>query len=460
VRKLVDSLFHPVDAASLGAFRILFGALMLYEVAYGVGGIRRTYLEARILFPFEFFPFVRPWPGPWMYVHFALMGVAALGLMLGLFYRLSAAAFLVGYVYVFLLDKGEYNNHYYFIALLSFLFLVVRGQRWASLDQWRRPRPEVVPYWNLLLFRAQVFLVFFYGGVAKLNGDWFAGEPMRTWLAEMASTPVIGPWLATAGAAYFFSYGGMLFDLAIGFLLLSRRTLPIAIAGMLAFNLTNHWLFSIGVFPFLMLACLVLFAPPDLPRRFLRLGAASPAGLLESGAGERPAWVVPFVVLYLAVQVLLPLRHWLYRGEVSWTEEGHRFAWHMKVRSKKGQVRFRVTDPATGETWNVDPGDDLNPRQRRKLVSPDILLQYAHVLRDRYAARGVREPIVQVDTVVSLNRRPPQALIDPAVNLATVEASVFRSADWIVPLDQSGRPGTISLGAFGSLGVRKRSAPR
>lgn len=451
--RIVDSLFRPVDAASLAAFRILFGALMLYEVAYALGGgrIRHTYLDAPVLFPFEFFPFVKPWPGVWMYVHFVAMGIAALGLMVGLFYRLSAAAFLLGYVYVFLLDKGEYNNHYYFIALLSFLFCVVDGQRWASIDQWRQRRPEVVPFWNLLLFRAQVFLVFFFGGVAKLTPDWFAGEPMRTWLAEMVNTPVVGPWLGTEAAAYFFSWGGLLFDLSVGFLLLSPRTLPFAVAGMLFFNLTNHWLFSIGVFPFLVLASLVLFAAPDLPRRFfaVRQGAAT-------APMARPAWVVPFVAIYLSVQILLPLRHWLYRGEVCWTEEGHRFAWHMKLRSKKGQVTFHVTDPATGEKWTIDPSDDLNPRQRRKLVSPDIMLQYAHYLRDRFEARGVHDPVVQVETLVSLNRRPPQPLLDPAVNLSQVEASVFRSGEWIMPLDENGRPGTLSFGEFGSLGVRHR----
>ena len=38
--------------------------------------------------------------------------------------------------------------------------------------------------------------------------------------------------------------------------------------------------------------------------------------------------------VFLLVQLTLPLRHYIYQGNVSWTEQGHRFAWHMKLRSK------------------------------------------------------------------------------------------------------------------------------
>ncbi len=90
---------------------------------------------------------------------------------------------------------------------------------------------------------------------------------MRTWLADRAGYPVVGPFLATEAAAYFFSWGGALFDLSIGFLLLSRRTLPIAFFAILFFNMSNYFLFDIGVFPFLMIAATLLFDEPDLPRR-------------------------------------------------------------------------------------------------------------------------------------------------------------------------------------------------
>lgn len=452
-----DDLFEPVDGASLAVFRILFGALMLWDVLYlfSSGHIRRDYLNAHLLFPYEFFPFVRPWPGWGLYAHFALMGLGAAGVMLGLFYRLSAALFLITYAYGFLLDKGCYNNHYYLIILLAFLLLLTDAHSCASLDRWRRPGPQVVPFWNLFLLRAQIVLVFFYAGIAKLNVDWLAGEPMHTWLAGRSRRSVVGPLLATDAATYFFTYGGLLFDLVAGFLLWWRRTFLLGLAGLLAFNAMNHWLFHIGVFPFLMVATAVLFAPPDWPRRVLRLAPAGHAPAVAAVA--RPGWVLPLLAGYFALQLTVPLRHWLYPGEVSWTEEGHRFSWHMKLRSKHGQVLFWVTDPRTGTTWRVDPIPDLTlPQRRRFKSSPDMIYQYAQYLKTEWQRLGVPDAEVRADAWLSLNRRPAQALIDGTVDLASAEPLVLAPAPWIVPLDTSGRAGTVPLREFKSYGLQPR----
>jgi hypothetical protein len=90
------------------------------------------------------------------------------------------------------------------------------------------------------------------------------------------------------------------------------------------------------------------------------------------------------------LQILIPLRHWLYPGNVNWTEEGHRFAWHMKLRDKQGQLDIQVTDPKTGQSWSVDLSEDLTPRQMAKMPTrPDMILQYAHYLREKWRQAGI-----------------------------------------------------------------------
>jgi hypothetical protein len=122
---------------------------------------------------------------------------------------------------------------------------------------------------------------------------------------------------------------------------------------------------------------------------------------------------------------------------VSWTEEGHRFSWHMKLRWKHSLIAIRVLDPATGRRWTIDPRDDLSTRQLRKLGTfPDIMVQYVRHHRDQLQAQGVRDPVITVDWFCSLNGRPYQRLIDPHVNLATVERS-WRHAPWILPLSDA-----------------------
>ena len=444
-------LLTPVDGASVAAFRILFGTLMGWEVAryFAHGWIERYYLAPKFHFTYPFLDFLRPWPGDGMYLHFAVMGLLALLIALGLLYRLSAALFFLAFTYVFLLDKAYYLNHSYLIILLSFLLCLIPAHRAASLDRWLfwKTQPAVVPQWSVLLLRAQVFVVYFYAGLAKLNGDWLQGEPMRMWLAERSDFPYVGHFFTEEWMVFLFAYGGLLFDLGIGFLLSWKRTrLPaIALAGL--FHLINSQLFSIGIFPPLAFSATLIFAEPDWPRRVLGVVGRSSAWLQASTqrmagplAGVPTASppsgsaMLVFIHLYLLAQLLIPLRHMLYRGNVSWTEEGHRFAWHMKLRTKDTILRIYVTDARTGETWEVSPAADLSARQLDEMQTrPDMVLQYAHYLADRWTAGSQPRPIIRVDQQVSLNGRSPQALIDPTVNLAEVPFSLG-PASWLLPL--------------------------
>jgi vitamin K-dependent gamma-carboxylase len=134
------------------------------------------------------------------------------------------------------------------------------------------------------------------------------------------------------------------------------------------------------------------------------------------------------------VQVLLPLRHFLYPGNVSWTEEGHRFSWHMKLRSKAGDAVFLVRDPQSGKEWTVDPDKRLDPWQARMLPKhPDMILQYSHHLAEHSRRKGIPNVEVRAKVSVSLNGRKRQRLIDSRTDLAKVNRRL-RPSSWILPL--------------------------
>ena len=143
-----------------------------------------------------------------MYVHFFVLALAAFCMMVGFFYRAAAVVFWLGYTYVFLIDKCWYLNHYYLIALLSFIAIFLPADRRLSVDAWRKPaiRTNVAPAWTLWLLRAQVGIPYFFGGVAKLNADWLRGEPMRTWLANSTDFPVIGQFFTQEWCVSIFVY--------------------------------------------------------------------------------------------------------------------------------------------------------------------------------------------------------------------------------------------------------------
>jgi hypothetical protein len=139
--------------------------------------------------------------------------------------------------------------------------------------------------------------------------------------------------------------------------------------------------------------------------------------------------------VYVAVQVFVPLRGFLYQGEASWTEEGQHFAWRMMLRDKQGgPARFFVTRPDTGETFEVDPSGYLTYWQLHPMSTrPYLILQFARYLADTFSPPAGPRVEVRAYAVISLNFRPAQLMVDPRVNLAQEEVGLG-AAEWIVPL--------------------------
>ena len=106
VQSICFRLFRPVDNSFLIFFRIVFGAIMLWEVCRYLtrDWISRYFIEPIVLFTYYGFSWVKPWPGRGMYVHFYVLGVLAACILVGLFYRIAATLFFIGFAYVFLLD--------------------------------------------------------------------------------------------------------------------------------------------------------------------------------------------------------------------------------------------------------------------------------------------------------------------------------------------------------------------
>ena len=210
--------------------------------------------------------------------------------------------------------------------------------------------------------------------------------------------------------AWFMSWAGAAFDLSIVFLLLWKRTRLLGLGMAIFFHLTNHLVFNIGIFPYLSLALTGLFFPPAWPRRWLdhlaekyprRLGRIRvnwQQAFIGREVASAPIWqqtrtrLVFFLLAgIMTIHFLLPLRHHLYPGDVAWTEEGHRYAWRMMLRTKSGRGHFEVKDLATGESEKVFPTRIMRRKQSRKLFThPDMILQYAHHLRTRPQRKGGR----------------------------------------------------------------------
>jgi vitamin K-dependent gamma-carboxylase len=272
--------------------------------------------------------------------------------------------------------------------------------------------------------------------------------------------PLLGWLWAKKGTAYAMAWSGMLLDLMAPFLLLLRKTRIWALGFLLLFHLTNMLIFQIGIFPWLSIVLSLLYFPPDWPRQVWvfakqkmkwpqRVEAWWEGKMATNGnVGEvlnlpeviPPAYPKLAVKIALALLVvthlLLPLRHWCFPGDVVWTEEGHRFSWRMMLRSKRGYGHFEVKNLQTGEVAKVQVSDYLTDRQREKVFThPDMVLQFAHYLRDLWHRKGIPDVAVYAHVRASLNGRETQPFIDAEVDLAKVEWQPFQPADWVFPLE-------------------------
>jgi hypothetical protein len=446
LQRIRHALFRPIDIASLVAFRILFGALMLAGTVRFVakGWVHDLYIQPDFFFSYYGFSWVEPWPAWGMYLHVAVMGLLALCIALGLFYRVSIALFFAAFTYVELIDQTNYLNHYYFISLVSLLMIFLPLHRAWSIDSWRRPglRRDTVPAWVRYVLLGQIAVVYVFAGVAKLNPDWlFAAEPLRTWLQARSGMSLMGLLFDQAWVAYAMSWAGAAFDLTIVGWLLWHRTRPVAYVAVVGFHGMTGWLFNIGMFPWIMITATLLFFPPDWPRRWIRAFSggktvASPAPRNRPGS---PRWMrrlgVALVAGYFAIQLLVPLRQHLYPGRAAWTGEGFNFAWNVMLVEKTGRVEFVVASRASDRVWTVEPADYLTPLQVKMMsTQPHLIQRFAHYLGRRFRARENEDVAVHARAYASLNGRRSRLLIDPSVDLIKQPISL-RPKPWIRPLD-------------------------
>lgn len=439
MQKLLNFLSRPMDITTLVYFRIAFGGILVWEVIrYALfGKIHKYFIAPQYNFHFYNLDFIKPLPGDGMYWLFAVMGICAFLVTIGLYYRVASIGLFVTFTYMFLLDQTRYLNHFYLICLICLMMIFIPANRDFSIDCLRKPelRQRETHAWHRYLLMFQLSVAYFFGGIAKLNPDWLQGEPIRMWLARRTDFPMIGQYFHEEWMVYFFVYGGLIFDLAIVPLLLWKKTRLPAFIVAACFHLMNDQLFLIGIFPwFMIFGTAILFFDflPAFWRKWKGFGGETSVTLKPVGK-----LTTYLIMTYVMLQILLPFRHWLYPGNVSWTEEGHKFAWHMKLRSKIAHTRFFIEDKFDGKRKEISPSYFLNESQVRKMSGhPEMIIQFSHFLEKKLAEEGIRNVKVKALSYASLNGREMQLMVDSTIDLAAKKNTTFKPYDWILPLTE------------------------
>ncbi|WCO01919.1 HTTM domain-containing protein [Psychroserpens ponticola] len=432
-------LFKHIDNTALITFRMLFGAFLALESfgAIATGWIKRTLVDPQFTFNFIGFDWLQPLPGPWMYIYYAVMGIFGIFVMIGYKYRLSILSFTLLWAGVYFMQKSSYNNHYYFLMILSAAMIVMPAHRFASIDAKLNPSIKSIsmPQWCKLYFVFQLFILYTYASIAKLYPDWLDLTFPELLMQSKQHYYLIGDLLQHKAVHYFVAYGGILFDGLIIPLLLWKPSRKIAFFVSVFFHLFNSIIFQVGIFPYLSLAFAVFFFEPKFIQNFF----LKKKPLYEASEIIIPRYAPIFktiFILYFIVQIALPLRHHFIKGDVLWTEEGHRMSWRMMLRSKNSNTTFTVIDKATGNSTRINFDDYLSKKQRRSVsTKPDVMWQFAQHLKQEYSKKGI-DIEVYVNALLSVNGKPRQQLIDPKVDLAREKWNPFKHQEWILPSKQ------------------------
>lgn len=351
-----ERLGSAISAESLGFFRLVFGTAMVLATGRMLLHFGGATWHAGLFpdrpdfwtFRYPGLEWIRPIGQPWFSILTLVMAFAAICVAAGFQHRVASAVLFSIWSYFHLLERSYHTHVDWLLAVIALLMIFLPADKAMGINVAQgAPSPKagadlgeagpLIPFWPVFLLRGQLFIVFFFAGLQGL--DWLGEE-----LGGRA------PWLPRLGIVTL----GILFPL----LLLTRRTRWLGILGITllhAFERTG-WVGDLERFPLLAAGLLTIFLEPDWPSRLRKMiltrrvswpdsGGKPPSTLAATPSGWTNAAVAILIVVWLGLQVVLPLRHWLIAGDVNWTREGEFFSWRLRsVRRETLSYRIMVTD--------------------------------------------------------------------------------------------------------------------
>lgn len=395
------------------------------------------YIMPKLFFPFYGFEWVKPLPGNLMYVVFALLLISSLSILLGFLYRFHTILFFLLFTYIELIDKTNYLNHYYFISLVSFIIIFIPAHKAFSIDNklFKFPEVEKVPYYFLFLLQFQLFAVYFFAGIAKLNYDWLMeAQPLKLWLPAFSHYPIIGKYMEQDWVAYLFSWFGCIYDLTIGFLLFNKRTVKVAYFFVIIFHAATASFFNIGMFPYIMMTITIVFFSEEFHQNIVQLLKKIvyyKNEVTHVYHSIKPSFVYLFI-FYFILQFTLPFRYVFYDGNLFWTEQGYRFSWRVMLMEKAGTAFFFVKDKTSNREIEIDNKHHLTYMQEKMMATqPDMMVDYAKYLKKLYTSKGFNHTEVRAQVFVTLNGSGSRKFIDETIDLSTQSNSFFKNKTWV-----------------------------
>jgi hypothetical protein len=279
-RRVDARLYAPGSELQLSAVVTGLAALIGVQLAF-FPWVRLADLPSGLFRPVPVLFFLSAMPPPALIVAVQVLGVAAAALATA--GRRRTATFAVAWVAYLVLaglraSRGKIQHNDLLLLLACVPFLLAPPTRW--LDR-AATRPSARWGWPVRTATAVVAGAYFFTGLRKLtlsglawvtsdNMRWilYAGATSHAKVPDAALFVADRPWLAHLAAA-----GVLGFELAFGFVLLSRRARPALVVGAFAFHGGTWLMLGLDYWKYAFVVALLLV---DWTLPVLRLRAAVP----------------------------------------------------------------------------------------------------------------------------------------------------------------------------------------
>jgi hypothetical protein len=300
--------FGPISARPLGAFRIVFGLLVLANLGFLTFDVDYWYTDAGMLHGTEARELAGPFrvsPLQWVQDPTSVRLVFAATAIVGVLYTLGWRTRVMGVLlYLAMLSITHRNiltnsGADTLLLILCFYMMLTPAGAAYSLDARRDARrrgtladPLIVP-WAQRLIQLHLCMIYFDTAVLKCNGaTWLGG----TALHFVLSNTEVGRFHFGSITQYpvlinLLTYGGLLIEFGLAFLLWFRATRAWAALAGISLHVGILLTVNIPIFGELMTACYLTFLAPDELDTLLR--SLDPRRLLGNSRRHQQKPVIP-----------------------------------------------------------------------------------------------------------------------------------------------------------------------
>ncbi|XP_039294143.1 vitamin K-dependent gamma-carboxylase [Nilaparvata lugens] len=460
--RLTALFYRPCDATSLSAVRLLFGIVMLIDTVE-----ERGFTEAERLWGdpkecrFPLFYFLRPLPLKWMYFLYTIMSLGAIGISLGAYYRFSCLALTLPYWYILLLNKSVWNNHSYLYGLLCILMTCSSASNVWSFDRIvrRKKYDDTVPLWNYSILRFQLFALYFFAGLKKINRDWLSGYSMMDLSTHWVFSPFTTIFLLNKSNESQLAYkkskkiykdelNKAKLNHNAGYIEKSDNKSKAAWTlvnkvrngGFKSQSIeippeefNNYYLSSVQD------ARDSIERPQLTAKDFMEQNDKDMKKIEVSDKrmeiGLRKKIISLALIFYMGLQCFMPYSHFVTKGYNNWTNGLYGYSWDMMVHTWiRHRIVVKVVDRSFGHEYFLNP--EAWVKTDRWTTHADMLLQYAQCIESNIQSEhpDMKNVSVYVDVWYSLNGRFQQRMFDPRVDLLRAPWSPFKKVEFLLPL--------------------------